>query len=261
MKNYKYLDYHAHLFDFTDEELEQVYKNANINKTFIVACGSGEKDNKKTIEIAKKYNYLATIGIDHQNLESNIKNLEDLIIKNKDIVIGIGEVGIDLYWRKDNLDKQIKMFLEMVKLSIKYNLPLVIHARDALNELFEILKPYKGRIKAVLHSFQGDSKLANRFINEYGFYIGITGVCTYKNDINVKDCIKNVDLKYLLTETDSPYLNPQKYRIYKPKRLKNEPSFVEEVLFTISKIKNISNKQAQEQIFKNFKELFNIKDV
>lgn len=258
MKEYKYLDYHCHLFDFTDQELEEVYINTKKNKTFVVTAGTGEKDNQRTLEIARKYNYLATIGIDPANLNSSVEKLEKQIIENKDIVIGIGEVGIDLYWRKDNLKQQTNVFLEMVDLSIKYNLPLIIHTREAENELYDILKPYKGKIKGVLHSYQGSLELAKKFIDEFDFLIGITGVCTYKNDIIVKRLIEEIDINYLLTETDSPYLNPQKYRIYKPIRLKNQPAFVEEVLFCIAKIKKLSYKDTSDKIFNNFKRLFNL---
>lgn len=258
MDKYKYLDYHCHLFDFTDEELKEVYINTLKNKTFVVTCGTGQKDNQRTLDIARKYNYKATIGIDPHALNSNVSILEKQIIENKDIVIGIGEVGIDLYWRQDNLKKQTEVFLKMVDLSIKYNLPLIIHTRNAEFELYEILKPYKGKIKAVLHSYQGDVELAKKFVSEFGFYVGITGVCTYKNDEVVKKLIEEIDFNYLLTETDSPYLNPQKYRIYKPKRLKNQPAFVEEVLFCIAKIKNLSYNDTSKKIFENFKRLFNL---
>lgn len=248
----KYIDYHAHLADNKYKEiLDEHVKNIQKNKTYVLVTGSGYKDNQKTLDIAKKYNFKPLIAIQPQEVDDN--NLEDfqkLLEKNIDEIVGIGECGLDLYWRQDNLEKQIKYLKFQIELAIKYDLPLVIHGRNAYQELYNLLIEYKGKIKGSIHCYDGSLELALKFVNDLDFYIGITGIATFKNS-KISEVIKMVPLNRLLVETDSPYLTPEPFR-----GKINRSDYVLYIIEKISCLKNIDFNKVRKQIFFNTLNLF-----
>ncbi len=149
-------------------------------------------------------------------------------------IIAIGEIGMDLYWDKTFIEEQKQAFRTQINWAKARNLPIVIHCRDAFDEIYEILVAEKDELlKGIFHCFSGSEIQANKIIG-LGFYLGIGGVLTYKNS-GLADAIKNVDLKHIVLETDSPYLSPVPHR-GKP----NESSYLLHVAEKLSDVKNCS---------------------
>lgn len=210
-----FIDYHAHLTSLEkdrDKMCQENQKKCVLNNTKYIICGTGAKDNKATIELARKFGCFATIGIDPQNCEDNFDELIELWQANKDIVVGFGEIGIDLYWRQDNFVEQKEIFLKQIEFAVQNNIPVVIHGRSAYREVFDLIYPYRGKLKGSIHCFDGDLEIANKFVKEMHFMIGVTGIVTFKNADKLREVVKEIPLSNLLIETDSPFLAPGKYR-------------------------------------------------
>lgn len=252
------IDSHCHLYDKAfKEDFDDVYKRAldkKINKFVMVGCN--KESNLEVIKIQNNYNEsFSTVGVhpsyvDETPVEYFIE-LEELIKNNK--IYGIGECGLDYYWTKDNIELQKNYFIRQIDLSIKYDLPLVIHCRDAVMDMFDILNEYKGKIKYVLHGYSGSVEMAKRFIS-IGAYLGIGGVVTFKNAKNVKEVVEQIDLKHLLLETDCPYLTPSPHR-----GTRNEPSYIELIALEIANIKKTTIKEVIDQTDLNTNTLFRLK--
>ena len=243
------IDTHSHIFDeafnFDREKVIERIKTNNISKVLLV--GFSKKTNKQALELASKYNFIyPTVGYHPSEAneinESDLLILENLIKENK--VYAIGECGLDYYWVKDNKEAQKELFKAQIDLSIKYDLPLVIHCRDAISDVYEILKKYKGKVKFVMHCYSGSKEMALEFI-KLGGYISLGGPVTFKNSKEPKEVAKVVPLEKLLIETDCPYLAPHPYR-----GKRNEPSYVKLVLSEIANLREIDINKL-EQILDN----------
>jgi TatD DNase family protein len=166
--------------------------------------------------------------------------------------LAIGETGIDLYWDKTLLAEQEKAFIIQLYWAVKYDLPIVIHSRNSLNEIFKILREFKGNTpKGIFHCFPGSAKQAKEAI-EMGFKIGIGGVVTYKNSGMAK-VVEAIDLKHILLETDAPFLPPVPYR-----GQRNESAYIYEIAVFVAQIKNLPIEEVAEITSKNAAELFKI---
>lgn len=213
------VDSHLHLvncgYDNIDDVIFRAKKN-NVN--YFILGGTNKEENMMNIELVNNYDCIfLTLGyhpevandIDDEDLEL----LEEQILKNKKKVVAIGEIGLDYYYGKENMDKQKDLFIKQLRLAKKYNLPVVIHTRDAINDTYNILKE-EGINKGVIHCYSSSYEMAVKFI-DLGFYLGIGGVVTFKNS-NLKDIVSKISLKNIILETDSPYLSPDRGK-------KNEP--------------------------------------
>lgn len=174
-------------------------------------------------------------------------------------VVAIGETGIDYYHLEDN-DRdeqkalQKKVFIEHIKLANELNLPLIIHCRDAYDDLIEILQANEVKSKGVIHCFAGNKEQAKIFL-ELGFYLGFTGVITFKNGVEeLHEIIKEMPEDRILSETDCPYLTPEPFR-----GKRNEPIYVEYVIKKIAMLRNWSFEKAEKITETNAKTLFNLK--
>lgn len=216
------------------------------NNTKYIICGTGSADNKAAIELARKYRTFATIGIDPQNCEDSFEGLISLWHENKDVVVGFGEIGIDLYWRQDNFAQQKEIFLKQIEFASKKNIPVVIHGRSAYRKVFDLIYPYRGKLKGSIHCFDGDLDIALKFVNEMQFMIGITGIVTFKNADALRKVVKGIPLENLLIETDSPYLAPGKYR-----GKTCLPYMIEETYKAIAEIKGVSLSKLKETVKNN----------
>ena len=208
-----YIDTHCHLQKKYYENINKVIEDnrkAGIDKIIVSGCEIFEI--KEVIEYAKKYNdvYL-TLGFHPEYADSitdiDISWLREVVKSNKK-VIGIGEIGLDYYYSKENKDKQIDLFRKMLSLAQDLNLPVVIHSRNATRDTIDILKEYN--LKGIIHCFSGSLETAKEYI-KMGYYLGIGGVLTFKNS-NLGDVIKELLLDNIVLETDSPYLAPTPLR-------------------------------------------------
>lgn len=251
------IDTHVHLtMTHYKNDLDKVIKNANNNNVMkMIAVGMDRFHNLKVLEIAKLYPNVVypTVGVHPTSVEDN--NWEDIITYlDNEKIYAVGEIGIDLHWRTDNLLKQQIFFEEQIKLAIKYNLPIIIHTRNSFNEAYEIVKKYKGKVKGVFHCFSSSLVDAKKAI-ELGFLIGIGGPVTFKNATELHKLVKEIDLSHIVVETDAPYLAPMPYR-----GMRNEPAYTKYVVEEISKIKNIDVKEVMDITTKNAINLFKLED-
>lgn len=249
-------DTHVHLNDSSYENYNKIIDDAlkeNVKK--MVVIGFDLESSKKAVEIANKYPFIyASIGIHpSESLQDYDKDLIELekLISNK--VVSIGEIGLDYHY--DNIDKfrQKDLFTKQLKLASKYKLPIVIHSRDACNDTFVILKENKHLYKkGIMHCYSYSKEMAKDFI-KLNFLFGIGGVVTYKNAKELKEVVKELDLKYIVLETDAPYLAPT------PNRGKqNEPQYIKYVAKEIANIKEISEEDTQEITYKNACNFFEV---
>ncbi len=251
------IDTHSHLFDKAFEnDLNKCIENAKNNSIYkIILVGYDNSSNQKALELTKKYNiFYNSCGIHpSEAIEDYLVELEklEIFIKNNK-VIAIGECGLDYYWVKDNKQIQKDLFIKQIELSIKYNLPLIIHVRDAILDTYDILKEYRGKIRGVMHCYSGSLEMANEFI-KLGFYISVAGPVTYKNAIEPKRIAKELDIDKLLIETDCPYLTPSPYR-----GQRNESSYVRIIAEEIAKLRNISLEELALKTTSNAKKLFDM---
>lgn len=207
-----FIDTHCHLYNEYYEDLDDVLKKIKDSGiTKVINNGCDMKSNKEVITLISKYDFMyGAIGIHPESAssytEEDLKYIEEHI--NDDKVIAVGEIGLDYYWTKDNIDKQKELFEYQLALAERACKPVIIHSREATQDVIDILKKYK--VKGVIHSFSGSLEVAKIFIN-MGFLLGINGVVTFKN-CKLKEVISEIGIDNIVLETDSPYLTPVPYR-------------------------------------------------
>lgn len=229
------IETHAHLnFKQFDQDLDIVIKDAfNSGVSKVIVIGIDKKSSLKAIKIAEQYNNVyATVGLHPGSVANNDTNFIEPLL-NHPKVVAIGECGTDLYWTKDTLELQIKYLHNQAKLALKHNLPLIIHTRNSFTEAFDIVKEYTG-VRGVFHCFSSTLEDARKAI-DLGFYIGIDGPVTFNKAVELHEIVKEIDLKHILIETDSPYLSPHPHR-----GKRNEPKNLLYIAQKIADIKNIS---------------------
>ena len=246
------IDSHAHIlneyYENIDELIDKLKNNNIIN---VINCADSVETSIEVVESSKKYdNYLLpAVGIHPENVDEidKINKIEE-IIKNEN-VYAIGEIGLDYYWNKDNKEKQKELLNLQLDLAEKYNLPVIIHNRDAIQDCFDELK--KRKLKGVIHCFTGSYEMAKEFI-KLGYKLGIGGVLTFKNS-KLYELIEKISLNDILLETDSPYLSPEPFR-----GKTNIPSNVLYVAKRIAEIKNTSLEEVIKITTKNTIDIFDI---
>ncbi len=234
------VDTHTHLYlkDF-DNDIDEVIQKAidiGINHFFIPSINS--KYHSRMFDLKNKFSefiYLM-MGLHpnyvKENFEEELSLVEDLLSKKK--FYAIGEIGIDLYREKRYLFEQQKAFEKQILLAKSYSLPIVIHCRDAFDEVFEIIEQHKGDdLTGIFHCFTGDFNYAQRAI-DLNFKLGIGGVVTFKNN-NLEKVLQKIPIENIVLETDSPYLAPVPYR-----GKRNESSYLKNILHKLSNVYGIS---------------------
>ena len=187
-----------------------------------------------------------------ENVEKVLTEVESYLIPNHNF-IAIGEIGIDLYWDKTFVYQQVKAFEIQINWAKKHNLPIVIHARDSFDEIFEILDRLNDeKLRGVFHCFTGDLSQANKIINYGGFKLGIGGVVTFKKS-GLDQVLKNISLEHLILETDSPYLAPSPHR-----GKRNQSSYIPLIAEKLSSIYGISEQEIAIATTLNAMNLFNL---
>jgi TatD DNase family protein len=248
------IDTHCHL-DIDDyEDVEKVISNMDGN--IMIASGHNNEANKRVIDLVNKYdNIYGTIGIHPDEItdaiEEDIKFIENNLGNNK--IVGIGEIGLDYYWSKENKETQKAIFKRQIALAQKYNKPVVIHSREAIEDTYNLLRESLGNTKATLHCYSSTLDMAKKFI-KLGVKFGIGGVLTFKNSSKLVEVVDGLDLENFILETDSPYLTPEPFR-----GKKNEPRNVFYVAQKISEIKGISIEKVIEITTKNAITQFDLK--
>ncbi len=181
-----------------------------------------------------------------EHLISNLKNPE-----NKKVV-AVGEIGLDYYYSKSPRDEQLKAFEEQLQIAVDFNLPVVIHTRDADEDTVSVLRNFSTTLKrkGVIHSFTSGLDLA-RFCLDEGFYIGYNGIITFKNAENVRDALRITPIERVLLETDSPFLTPDPYR-----GVENAPYYLPFIAEKIAEVKGLTLNEVLTKAYKNSVDLF-----
>ena len=238
------IDTHCHID--CCEDVEDIINNF---EGIIITSGYDDKSNIKVIDLVNKYpNVYGTLGI-HPEEVDNDYNL-DIVINNLDNpkIVGIGEIGLDYHYSKQNIDKQKELFIKQLEIANTYNLPIVVHCRDAIEDTYNILKNYN--LKGSIHCFSSSLEMARKFI-DLGYKIGVGGVITFKNGKKLREVVDGISINDILTETDSPYLSPEPFR-----GKENNPSNVYYVAKEIVSIKGISSEEVENITMKSAKEVF-----
>lgn len=249
------IDTHCHILKEDYENVEEVINKMKDN--IIVISSASPKEIDEVIYLSKKYkNVYATIGIHpefaNKYREEDLKKIENHLKDEK--IVGIGEIGLDYHFTKEEKEEQKKLFIKQIKLANKYKKTIVIHSRDAAIDTYNIIEKYKDKeVNCDMHCYSYDLSLAKK-LTEKGITLGIGGIVTFKNETQLKEIVEQIDLKYLVLETDSPYLSPE------PKRgKKNEPINIKYIAQTIAKIKNNKIEEVFSQTTKNAKKIYGIK--
>jgi TatD DNase family protein len=169
--------------------------------------------------------------------------------------VGVGEIGLDLYWDKIYLEQQKEAFKIQVNWALKLDLPIIIHVRDAFDEIFDLMDSiYNPKMKGIFHCFTGNELQADKIAEYENFKMGIGGVLTFKNS-GLSNVLKEVPLNKMVLETDSPYLAPPPYR-----GKRNEPSYLILVAEKLAELKNVSLEELSEITEQNTNEVFSLRN-
>lgn len=259
-------DSHAHYNDEKfDEDREELIQNIyDSGVTRLINAGYSLESSKYALEIAKKYDWMYTIsGIspndipgEKSNLEEQLKELEEFIHKelNTNKIVAIGEIGLDYYWEKDENKRNLQRdaFIKQIELANKYELPIVIHTREAVMDTLQILKEHIVKKNGVFHCCPLNRELVKEAL-KLGFYISFAGPVTFKNSKNANEIIEMVPLDKILIETDSPYLSPEPHR-----GKRNDSRNVKYIAEKIANVKQLSLDEIARITFENTNKIFGI---
>ena len=255
-------DSHSHLNDekFDEDREEQIKKIRESGVSNFITAGYSVESSKKALEIAKKYDFIYTIaGVSpndipqtEEELWKQLAEIEKIVKKNKEKICAIGEIGLDYYWNTDNKELQKKAFIEQIKIANKYNLPIVIHTREAVMDTLQILKENKVTKTGVFHCCPQNRELIKEGL-KLGFYISFAGPITFKNSKNAEEMINLVPNDRILIETDSPYLAPEPVR-----GTRNTPANVKYIAQKIADVKGLTLEEVEKITFENTKNILYI---
>ncbi len=251
-------DTHTHLYsEAFDKDRSKVIKTAmdqGIERFFIPAIDSTYTEAMFNLRDAHPKNIFLMMGLHPTHVKENyadeLRHVEEMLSEHK--FYAVGEIGIDLYWDKNFLEQQQEAFRYQIQLAKKHKLPIVIHCRDAFDEIFEVLESEKGDdLFGIFHCFTGNFDQAHKAIS-YNLKLGIGGVVTFKNG-NIDTFLKGIPLNHIVLETDSPYLAPAPYR-----GKRNESAYLIKVLEKLSEVYGIPKEKIAEITTENSKEVFGI---
>ncbi|RIV73732.1 TatD family hydrolase [Flagellimonas aequoris] len=251
-------DTHTHLyseaFDEDRDAMMQRALDAGVERFFIPAIDSTYTQAMLELESNYPQNVFLMMGLHPTHVKENFKEelalVEEWLSKRK--FYAVGEIGIDLYWDKTFLKQQQEAFVFQIRLAKKHQLPIVIHCRDAFDEIFEILEQEKSDdLFGIFHCFTGTLEQAHQAIS-YNMKLGIGGVATFKNG-KIDQFLDQINLKHIVLETDSPYLAPVPYR-----GKRNESYYVVQVLEKLSFIYGRPSEEIASITTDNSKEVFGI---
>ncbi|MDW7681256.1 MAG: TatD family hydrolase, partial [bacterium] len=254
-----FVDTHAHLYyDKFDHDRDLVINNAMLaSVSTIINVGVDLKTSRQSLELAERYEMVyAAAGI-HPNdshlaqPEDHWGEIEHLFQHPK--LIAVGEIGLDYHWDFCPPQQQKQALIRQLELAIEYDLPVIIHTREAWRDILSIINRYRDQIRGVFHCFSGTAEQAKQVL-DLGFYISFTGVVTFKNSAALKLVADFVPLDRLLLETDSPFMAPVPFR---GKRC--EPAYTPLIAKKIAEAKGIGLSEIALRTTENAQNLFQIK--
>jgi len=258
-------DTHTHLFseEFDSDRTETIQRaiSAGVKKMFLPNINSSSIVSMFKLEAEFPVNCFPMMGLHpcsvNEKYGQELTLVEHWLSKRK--FSAIGEIGMDYHWDKTFIAQQKDAFELQIDLAKKHSLPIVIHQRECFDDLFEIVKSKTNtplplsrgeNCKGIFHCFTGTLEQANKIISLGGFKIGIGGAVTYKKS-ELPDVLKNIDMKHIVLETDSPYLTPAPHR-----GKRNESAYITFVAQKVAEVKGISVEEVAEITTKNAEEIF-----
>lgn len=256
-----FIDTHAHLYaEEFQSDIQQVLKSAKeagIQQIVLPNIDSSSISSMLELCTQNPSFLFPTMGlhpcyVKPETWEHELANVDQHLTSQQGFY-ALGEIGIDLYWDKSTLDIQKKAFHQQISWAKQKRLPIIIHARESMSEIFKVLdQEMEDNLQGVFHCFTGDLKDAQHILSYKTFKMGIGGVLTYKNT-NLPNVLKEIDLEHLVLETDAPYLSPSPFR-----GKRNESSYLLYIAQKLAEIKQKDLKQVADITSQNAKRLFNI---
>ena len=252
------IDTHSHIylpeFDLDREPILKAAENEGIKLILMPAIDNETYSKMLGVEAKFPEKCLSMMGLHpcsvKEGFKQELKIVGEYFEKRK--FVGVGETGLDFYWDKTFTKEQYESFQIQIEMAKQYDIPVVIHSRNSIDECIKVIKENQGgNLKGVFHCFSGNEKQANEII-DLGFYLGIGGVVTFKNS-GLDKVMANMDMKNIVLETDAPYLAPVPFR-----GKRNECSYLKYVVEKLAEIKNITKEEIANITTKNAKELFGI---
>ncbi|MDR3118894.1 MAG: TatD family hydrolase [Mediterranea sp.] len=255
-----FIDTHSHIYlEEFDADLPEVIERARLaGITQILLPNVNSTTIERLLRVCNEYKGYCypMIGLHPTSVDGDYEKELAIIEKElatSNLYIAIGEVGLDLYWDKIYLKEQIIVFDTQIQWALKYDLPLIIHSRDAFEQIYEVMKPYKDlSLKGIFHSFTGSVEDANRLLEFDGFMLGINGVVTFKNS-PLPEAVKHIPIERVVLETDAPYLTPVPYR-----GKRNESAHLKYTLMKLSEIYGVLPELIAKQSTLNALKVFGI---
>lgn len=262
------VDTHCHLdsSSFDEDRIDVLLRAKEANITCQIVPGTTYKSCVNILDLCEIHNNMyAAIGIhpNNENISINqVMSLEKLL--NHERVVAIGEIGLDYYRNTSEKHTQWEVFTAQLELAKRYNLPVIIHCRDAIDDILNILITWQNDLlesskelaknPGVLHSFSSDLIHAEQAV-ENKFYIGISGMITYKNNLKLHEITRKVPIESILLETDSPFLTPHPFR-----GKRNEPAYLRYIADRVAELRNVSTKEVSIKTNANANRVFKIEN-
>jgi TatD DNase family protein len=255
-------DTHAHLNDerFRHDSAETIERAVKAGLSAILIAAYDEPSSESAVRIARSRKGLCcSVGIHPHDASSYDDQAEDrirrLAMDNRDVVVAIGEIGLDYHYNLSPREVQREAFDAQIRLACTCDLPFIVHDREAHGDLLEIVKSYHDRrqlraLPGVFHCYSGSVEMA-RSLLDMGFYLSFAGPVTFKNARRAVEVLEAVPLDRILVETDSPYLAPEPFR-----GKRNEPAYVTYVVEKLAQVKGIDAKAAGDAVCRNARRLF-----
>lgn len=255
----KLIDSHSHLFleEFAEDLPEVMHRASDAGISHIFMPNIDSSTLEPLLKVCSDYPDLCypMVGLHPTSVDENYKNELDAVYQQlqqpQPGFVAIGEIGLDLYWDRTFLKEQLVAFEQQVKWALEYDLPIVVHCREAFSYIYNVLAPYKNSgLTGIFHSFTGDAQEAASMLEFAGFMIGINGVVTFKKS-SVPAVLPKIPLDRLVLETDSPYLTPVPYR-----GKRNESAFVKYTAAKVAEVYEISLEKVAEVTSNNALKVF-----
>jgi TatD DNase family protein len=251
------IDTHSHIYlpEFDGDRTEMLARAENEGVGKILMPAIDFSTHEITLKTADDFpECLSMMGLHPCSVKENFQDELKIVEENfgQRGFVAVGETGLDFYWDLTFTKEQYQSFQTQIELALQYDIPVVIHSRNSIDECIQMIKQnQKGNLKGVFHCFSGNLEQAKQII-DLDFYLGIGGVVTFKNS-GLDKIMKDVDLKHVVLETDAPYLAPVPFR-----GKRNECSYLKYVAEKLSEIKDISKEEIEKITTSNAKELFSI---
>lgn len=252
----RFIDTHCHLYSQEfDEDIDEVIRKAEsvgVSRFYLPAIDQSTTDRMLKLEARFPASCTSMMGLHpgsvNLNYREELAHVEEWLAKRR--FVAIGEIGLDYYWDKTYMAEQQEAFKLQMEWAIKYDVPIVIHTRNAMQETIEMVKAFAPKgIRGIFHCFSGSLESARQIIR-LGFYLGIGGVITYKN-AGVAEVLETIDIKHLVLETDAPYLTPVPFR-----GKRNESAYIEHIVNKLASIKGCTQEEIAEITTANAQNIF-----